>query len=681
MTGCTDPAKYLEQVREKASDAYIIVEKILGSDEDLPGSWPIQGSTGYDFAAHVNGLFCVGKHERAFKRIYSEFTGSRSKFEDLLVDKKQLIIIEHMAGDVNNLVQLVKTLSSRDRHGADATLFGLRRALTEVLAAFPVYRTYINDEIPADNDRQYINAAVDRAVTANPGLLHELMFIKRFLLMEFPAYLDEERKADWLKVTMRFQQMTGPVMAKGFEDTTLYVYNRLISLNEVGGRPDNFGCSVKKFHRFNKRRRRSWPHSLSATSTHDTKRGEDIRARINVLSEIPEEWEEKIKLWNRINKSKKSKIKGANVPDRNDEYFLYQTLLGAFPFGESEYPDFVERTKNYIIKAVREAKIHTEWIKPDARYEEAYLSFLEALLYPSEDNHFLSEFLPFQRKIAHYGIFNSLSQTLIKITSPGIPDFYQGTELWDLNLVDPDNRRPANFELRTALLEDLRRKADSDVLDLAHDLLATKEDGRIKIFLVARGLHTRNANAPLFGKGRYIPLETAGKFSRHVVAFARKHLSNWSLTIAPRFFTSLVKEGESPLGPAVWEDTAIILPESAPEDWRNAITNERLDAGSTLMVGAALEHFSVALFVHLEAHEVGSKGNLLLRIVDCEEGSDNGIANSIYTAVFGQGLFRCRHCDRKESPEFEGASGRLDTSSSRKHLLPFLGRALTAYVR
>lgn len=598
VDGLHDPEKYLKRLRDEAPDAYIVVEKILALNENLPEDWPIQGTTGYDFANYVNGLFCERKNRRSFRRIYSEFTGSKVKFETLARGKKTIIILEHMAGDINNLAQLVKTISSRDRHGSDVTLYGLRRALMEVLAGFPVYRTYLNSDSPTDRDRGYIQAAIDRAIDANPALLYELMFLKRFLLMEFPPHLDEERKADWLKVAMRFQQMTGPLMAKGFEDTTLYVYNKLISLNEVGGRPDRFGCTVEKFHQFNEKRRKLWKDTLNATATHDTKRGEDVRARINVLSEMPEEWENKVKLWSRINRPKKKRVKGVNVPERNDEYFLYQTLLGAFPFDENEFPDFVERMKLYIIKAVREAKIHTAWIKPDADYEEMYIAFLEAILDPSDQNPFLPEFLPFQRKIAHYGVVNSLSQTVIKLTSPGVPDFYQGTELWDLNLVDPDNRRPVDFRRRHAALTEIRRKAEADIPGLLRELLSAKQDGRLKLFLISRALEARRSNAELFQQGVYVPLEVTGKFRSHIVAFARRFCDTWSLTIAPRFATALVEEGKWPLGSATWQDTEIILPKGSPSKWINVLTNQTLGTRDSLLTGEALELFPVALLVH-----------------------------------------------------------------------------------
>jgi (1->4)-alpha-D-glucan 1-alpha-D-glucosylmutase len=302
---------------------------------------------------------------------------------------------------------------------------------------------------------------------------------------------------------MRFQQFTGPLMAKGFEDTTLYIYNRLLSLNEVGGFPETFGVSLEEFNNFTKSRNDLWPHSLNATSTHDTKRGEDVRARLNVLSELPEEWETHIRKWSRINSKKKRAMRGLRVPDKNDEYFLYQTLVGGYPFSESEQSLFKKRIQSYMIKAVREAKIHTAWLEPDKEYEEACIKFIEQILDTSKPNEFLETFIPFQRKVAYYGIFNSLSQTLIKITSPGVPDFYQGAELWDLNLVDPDNRRPVDFSTRRSLLRNITEETQADLLSLVSSLLRGREDGRIKLFLISTALET-GSDMVIFSKGAHI---------------------------------------------------------------------------------------------------------------------------------------------------------------------------------
>jgi (1->4)-alpha-D-glucan 1-alpha-D-glucosylmutase len=597
VDGLYDPAAYLRRLREKLPQAYLVVEKILAMDETVPVYWSVQGTTGYDFLNYVNGLFCDRANAKKLSTLYSNLTGSKHSYGHLLRETKRLIIRTDMAGDVANLAYRVRNISGRDRHGSDLTLYGLRRALTELLAGFPVYRTYTHQSIVSEEDTQVIRQAVERARSDNPVLLHELAFLQRFLLLDFPGYLSYEERARWLEFTMEFQQHTGALMAKGFEDTMLYVYNRLLSLNEVGSNPGRFGCSGAQFHAFNAKRCKTWPHALSATATHDTKRGEDVRARINVLSEIPIEWKKNVRSWSRLNKTKKKRVRGMPAPDANDEYFLYQTLMGAWPFGETEYPQFLERIKAYVVKAVREAKVHTAWLQPDMEYEEAYVSFVESILVPEESNAFLQELKPFQVKIAYYGVFNSLSQTLLKITAPGVPDFYQGTELWDLNLVDPDNRRPVDFGLRVQHLREIRRRIETDVLELIQELLATKEDGRVKLFLIVQALKARKASADIFQKGTYKPLAVAGRFRKHLIAFARRDASGWSVTVVPRFLTTVVEYGRLPLGPEIWQDTGVILPEQAPLLWRNVLTSQVLSGGQTLWAGEIFQHFPVALLM------------------------------------------------------------------------------------
>lgn len=597
IDGLYDPTNYLKRLKDRANGIYVVVEKILELKEELPGLWPVQGTTGYEYLNYVNEIFCNRRHEKEFDKVYSDFIGFNMSYEDLAYDKKRLIIERHMTGDVDNLVHLLKRISSGYRRGNDFTLYGLKRAIVEVLVTFPVYRTYINYENIEERDRFYIKEAVSKARERNPDLTLELDFLDEFLLLQFYPGISKEEVNEWTHFAMRFQQFTGPLMAKGFEDTLLYVYNRLISLNDVGGNPSKFGISLEEFHEFNKKKINLWPHSINTTSTHDTKRGEDVRARLNVLSEIPEEWKKSIKKWGRLNEKKKVAFDGRSVPDRNDEYFLYQTLLGVFPFYEDEYSTFVERIKEYTIKAVREAKVHTTWLKPDTEYEEAFIKFVEEVLKPTKGNQFLKAFIPFQRKIAYYGVFNSLSQALIKATSPGVPDFYRGTELWDLTLVDPDNRRPVNFERRKEFLKHIKEKEKSDVLGLVEELLSTKEDGRLKLFLIYKSLWARHNKKETFEKGDYIPLEVKGGCNDHVIAFARMKERSFALTVAPRFLTSLIKEGEYPLGKGIWKDTSIVLPEDFPSTWRDAITDQNLEGRKTLQISGILKHFPVALLI------------------------------------------------------------------------------------
>ncbi len=599
IDGLSDPTAYLRRLREKTGDIYITVEKILEPGEELPSLWAVQGTSGYDFLNYVNGIFCDEENGRAFNKLYYSYTGFKTSYETILYEKKRLVIEKDMTGDVDNLAHLLKRISSNDRYGGDITLYGLKRAIKEILALFPVYRTYTTHEHYSETDREHIINTINAAREMNPAMLYEFNFIERFLLLDFGDETSEEDQKEWVNFVMRFQQFTGPLMAKGFEDTTLYVYNRLISLNDVGGSPDRFGIPLAEFHDFNEKRARIQPHSMNATATHDTKRGEDVRARINVLSEIPELWEANLRKWSKLNRRRKKAVRGAAVPDRNDEYFLYQTIIGAMPFNRDEFDSFKGRLKNYIIKAVREAKVYTAWLKPDVDYEDNFMTFIDKILAPSDKNSFLSEFLSFQKMISEYGIYNSLSQTIIKITSPGFPDFYQGSEFWDFNLVDPDNRRPVDFGLRRWLFGEIKAKDKEDRLELIQELLSTWEDGRIKMFLTYKVLSAIKEYKSLFEKGSYFPIETAGKYKNHIVAFAREHRPYYSITVAPRFLTGVVDIGTKPFGRDVWEDTQIILPEGAAHLWKEVIAGTEHKGKKKLFVGDVLKHFPSALLINI----------------------------------------------------------------------------------
>ena len=595
IDGLYDPTEYLKRLREKTGDVYITVEKILEFKEKLPESWEIEGTSGYDFLNYVNGIFCRKESEKQFTKLYKKFTGIKTPYDQLSFEKKQLIVEKNLAGDVDNLAQVLKKIAGQSRLGIDFTMNGLKRTLAEVLALFPVYRTYVNGDGLSEADRAYIQEVIEEARGRIPLLLNELNFIEKLLLLEWEESLTEEQKALRLHFVMRLQQLTGPLMAKGIEDTLFYVYNRLLALNEVGGHPGHFGISIADFHEFNQTQSTAWPHKMNATATHDTKRGEDVRARLNVLSEIPEEWEKQVKNWSEINLAQKSDIRGKAVPAANDEYFFYQSLVGAYPFNESENTAFVERIKDYMLKSVREAKLQTAWLRPDTAYEEGFLSFVERVLKPSKSNQFLKEFLPFQKWVAGYGILNSLSQTLLKYTAPGVPDTYQGTELWDLSMVDPDNRRPVDYEQRISFLKDIKKKEKTKVLKLIDELFASKEDGKIKLFLTYKVLQARKENLKVFQEGEYIPLEVDGKFKDHVVAFARRFGDTTAIAIAPRFFTTLVKPGEYPHGEEVWADTHLEIPQGS-HTWRDAITNQTIsDSGAIAQI---LQHFPVALLLN-----------------------------------------------------------------------------------
>jgi (1->4)-alpha-D-glucan 1-alpha-D-glucosylmutase len=429
-------------------------------------------------------------------------------------------------------------------------------------------------------------------------------FLLDVLLLREDPTLDEEALAERCYFVMKFQQLSGPVMAKGVEDTAFYVYNRLVALNEVGGDPAAFGSSTAEFHRQNAERARRWPATLVNSSTHDTKRSEDVRARMAVLSEIPREWRAAINRWARLNRRHKTRLEGTSAPDRNDEYLFYQTVLGAWPWGEETLsPEFIERIDAFMLKAARESQVHTTWINPDTAYEEALSRFVRQALAPGSP--FLEDTAQLRDLVAHVGAFNALSQQLLKLTAPGVPDLYQGTELWDQSLVDPDNRRPVDYAAREAQLQRLHGRQPSP--ELAAELLAAKDDGRIKLFLTAQALASRLAHPALYGEGAYLPLEADGTAADHVVAFARR-LENEEIIVAvPRLVAGLVgRDLRDPIGEEIWSKSRLLLPETAPgTSYRNLLTDEvvvatEAEEGAALQMDDVFAHLPFALLERVE---------------------------------------------------------------------------------
>jgi len=556
--GLRDPARYLRQLQEhclaRLDEAdgdrryYVAVEKILLGDERLPPDWPIDGTTGYDYLNQLNGLFVARYNEQFLSTIYFRFLRQGAhRFADLVNSTKKMVMLISLASEVNELGYLLKDIAGSDRRHRDFTLNSLTFVIREVIAGLDIYRTYIDPTTGARSPED--EAAIQRAV-------HEA---KRRNLRTDPSIFDYvgetllEPGGDpkRLQFVARFQQTTGPVMAKGAEDTAFYVFNRLISLNEVGGDPDRFGLSLSAFHRANAERARDWPASLLGTSTHDTKRSEDVRARINVLSELPREWRSALTRWTRLNGRKKLTVEGRVAPDRNEEYLLYQTLLGAWPDQGGE-ADFTARVDQFMLKALKEAKVHTSWITPNAAYEKAVQQFVHAVLDQSAANVFLDDFAELQRKVAYFGVFNSLSQTLLKLGSPGVADIYQGNELWDLSLVDPDNRRPVDFDVRRGLLREMSAAPKELVLD-----------GRAKLWLTHRLLCLRREMPGLFVGGSYLPLRSGGRPRRyqHVAAFARQSNGNTLVVAAPLLVATLMRGVlASPVGEEVWRDDWLSVP-------------------------------------------------------------------------------------------------------------------------
>jgi (1->4)-alpha-D-glucan 1-alpha-D-glucosylmutase len=562
---------------------YAVCEKILMKGEQLP-EWPVFGTTGYGFLSHLNGIFVDTENVKAFDRIYDRFAGRVADFPEVVYEKKKLVMQVSLSGEINMLAHHLSTIAEQDRLTRDFTLNSLARAIAEVIACFPVYRSYVNSPFVREKDVQYIEGTVAKAKRKNPAINASIFdFLRDVLLLRSPEHAKESDRTAWLNFAMRFQQITGPVMAKGMEDTSFYVYNRLVSLNDVGGMPGRFGTTLEAFHGQNRERFKTFPHAMIASATHDSKRGEDVRTRIDALSEIPELWLKSLVKWRRLNKGKAVVLDSQTVPDRNEEYLLYQTLIGAWPAAEPDQAglDAIRiRIREYMIKAIREAKVNTSWISPNAAYEEALSAFVDRILSDAPGNTFLPEFLPLQKRIARCGIFSSLSQTLLKMVSPGVPDFYQGSELWDFSLVDPDNRHPVDYRRRLEALAGLkRREAEIGPEALFRELQESCEDGRIKLYLIFRVLNYRRENRDLFGHGDYLPLEAQGARARHLCAFARRVKGRIVIAVAARFIASLAPEPEqSPLGEQVWLDTFLVLPEGTGVRFRNILNNVELDA-------------------------------------------------------------------------------------------------------
>ncbi|MBI4736167.1 MAG: malto-oligosyltrehalose synthase [candidate division NC10 bacterium] len=602
---------------------YLLAEKILARGERLPIHWAIHGTTGYEFLNLVGGLFVDNRNEKAMTAAYTGFTGQRTPFADLVYESKQLILQVSMSSELNVLGHALSRLAERDRHSRDFTLNSLTHALREVIACFPVYRTYIDGRNPevALQDRACVEVAVAFAKRRNPATNVSIFdFVRDVLLLRYPENVDEAYHEDQRAFVQKFQQVTAPVTAKGVEDTAFYRYHRLVSLNEVGGGPDRFGISPEEFHKQCLARQEKWPEGLSATSTHDTKRSEDVRARIHVLSEIPREWRAAVGRWHRWNRKHASEVDGRPAPDRNDEYLLYQTLVGAWPLGpmgSEEATAFTGRIQAYMLKAAKEAKVHTSWINPNEAYDEALRAFVARILEPGHGNRFLPDFTTFQGFVPRLGMVNSLAQTLIKITAPGVPDFYQGTEVWDFSLVDPDNRRPVDFAARKTLLAGLQdRIAGGDLLGLARELVEHWMDGRIKLYTIHRALTCRRRFPDLFRSGAYVPLTIVGQHAANVCAFARRNQTRAVVTVVPRLTAHLTDNGARlPLGAGVWGDTWVVLPEEFPGgSCTNLFTGAEVqaverDGGARLAAGDLLADFPVALLEAPTLLPAGSRGN------------------------------------------------------------------------
>ena len=611
--GLFDPTAYFQSLAAAVAERvahtgddnfYIVIEKILGPGEQLRENWPVHGTTGYGFLNTINGLFVHPQRLRVLRRVYRQFSGYRASTADTEYDGKRLIMRTALASELNVLARALNRISETERRYRDFTLNSLRRALVEVVACFPVYRTYVSAAGATDEDVAVVDTAISEARKRNPveePSIYE--FIRQVLLP--PTAETDPAAGQWrdraVAFAHKFQQYTAPVVAKGVEDTAFYTDVLLLSANEVGGDLQHRARSVEEFHRENIHRLTRWPLEMTAGSTHDTKRGEDARARINVISELPDEWRAHVARWNAINHSAGAELDDTTAPDRNDEWLYYQSLVGAWPpeklgtaVPKTATGDTLDRMRTYMRKALKEAKRHTSWVHQNQEYEEAVMAFVESTLVGATAEAFLASFVPFQRRLAWFGMINSLSQMLLRIGSPGVPDIYQGSELWNFSLVDPDNRQPVDFGARQRLLRDVQTAAPAE-------MLAEWTDGRAKLFTLARALGFRRDHRDLFLYGDYEPL-SGDVDDPHVIAFSRRRNADEVLVVVPRFLAAMMGGvPKTPLGIERWRMTSIRLPRRLNKArLRNVFTNEVVEPlvhrdVPWLLLGNAFQTWPVAL--------------------------------------------------------------------------------------
>ncbi len=606
IDGLLDPRGYLQRLRRAAGKrAYILVEKILAADEDLPGDWPVQGTTGYEVLHFITGPFVDRRGLDRLARSWAAVPGAIPSFAALVYRCKLMVLETLFGGELQALISDMVLAAERDRHGRDISPRQLGNALLEITAALPVYRTYVQGHEMSPVDRARFDEAMATARRRRPTVdRHAYDMVGRLLTLSFPHALTPMARRGWRRVVQRWQQLTGPAMAKGLEDTALYVDARLIALNEVGADEQTIEAPLNPtgFHERIDRRQARWPGAMIATSTHDSKRSEDVRARLLVLSEIAAEWESALARWTRWHRRLERSLAGKVVPDAATARFVYQILLGVWPLEASRLPAVSRRVQEYLRKAAREAKVHSSWIDPDEAYEEALLGFAADLFEPETAPRFheqMSELVP---RVAFHGAVNSLAMTHLKLTLPGVPDIYQGNELWRLDLADPDNRRPVDFERRREALKSLDEQEAWDRDGLIRGILEAWPDGRVKLFSISRLLRFRRDRQELFAQADYLPLRASGRRRDNVLAFARRLGSSWAISIVPRLSTRLVETGRFPVGEEVWGRTALRLPAEAPARFTEVLTGREVEVrrrlrGADLSLSAALASFPVALLV------------------------------------------------------------------------------------
>jgi len=579
--GLFSPRAYLNQLRQLVGhDCYIITEKILEAEEKLPCSWSVEGTSGYDFLSLVNNLLTNERNEEEFERIYRIFEPEETDFDELVYQKKKFILLERMHGDLNNLTHLFFKLSLALQ---PVTPDQIEAVLTEFLVLCPVYKIYPEAFPVKDRHGLLLETIFEGMRLRIPEQESVIRFLQDLFYLKVQGAAEKKAKIEFF--FRRCMQFTGPVMAKGVEDTSYYTYARFIAHNEVGDSPRHFGITASAFHDRIRERFMYYPDTMNATSTHDTKRGEDARARLLVLADIPQRWREVVQEWKAINQKKKNTVNAQPVPVPNDEYFIYQSLIGAFPLDREEEASFQGRFSTFIVKALREAKENSAWVSPNEEYEQGTLTFIARLLDPELD--FYHRFSAFLNGITGFGMINSLVQLILKHTCPGVPDTYQGCELWDFSMVDPDNRRPVDYDKREQWLTEIQDNRQSRAV-LFEEFISDWQSGKIKLAVTAWLLEERNRYPHLFRDGDYIPLEVTGTYKEHILSFLRQHEEGSYLIAVPLYLASVVGDYRS-LPSFDWLDTTISLPSGGICEWCHLFSGKTISSAGKILIRTIFE--------------------------------------------------------------------------------------------
>lgn len=611
VDGLQNPHDYFCRLRELAgADKYIVVEKILEHGEELPGDWPVQGTTGYDFLTLVNDLLTNRRNMAALHQFYDKHSGNSASVDENILAAKRFILCNRMAGEWDNLTTAFFNcgLPEAQLQNLDREL--VKESLGEFLLAAPLYRLYTNTLPVSGGERKVVKQMLTRAEASTPRGKEVLKVLGLMFLSGFPD--DSERNKKASHFFQRCMQFTGPLMAKGVEDTLMYRHTAFLAHNEVGGAVNSVGITAGRFHKEMERRCRQWPMAMNCTATHDTKRGEDVRSRLIVISNLADEWMKKVQEWMGMNGAFKSNIKGLSAPSFSEEYLIYQTLVGFLPFNQKADESLISRLDEYLIKALREAKHNTNWSTPNEEWEIAVIDFAHAILEPTHG--FLSSFLPFQERVATAGIVNSLSQLTLKMTCPGVPDVYQGTEMWDFSLVDPDNRRPVDFTMRHIILRSMIDRQVREPQAFLEWINSDKENGNIKLWLTARLLQCRRQHPQLFAHGDYIPLSVEGRYKEHLLAFARRYQKQWFVSVVPLTSGLFMNDGQPVMPSEVdWGNTRVLLPDNAPEQWHNLFSGATMVSGSYLSMSELFLDSPVGI-LYAEKRDTSRLAGVLMHI-------------------------------------------------------------------